>query len=101
MPLGSNASYSCTAIGSVFWHINERDVVGQTRVDNLFRFNIFVPLPTANHSTVIITATPTNNSTLTTVQCRVEDGFTLLNRSDSVGLLAYGELIKYHNYMLL
>ena len=95
MPLGSNASYSCTAIGNVFWRINERDVVGQIRVDNLARFNIFAPLPTANHSTVIITATPTNNSTLTSVQCRVEEvgGITLLNSSVTVGLLVYGKLI--------
>lgn len=96
VPLGSNASYSCTAIGDVFWRINEMEISVQSQVDNLAQSNIFAPLLTANHSVVIITATLVNNVSTIAVECLVaEEGqLRVLNRTGTVGLLVYGELIS-------
>lgn len=94
VPLDSNASYSCAAIGNVFWRINDREVTGLSAVSDLAEFGIFAPLSTPNNSMVIITATLANNDSIS-VQCRVEQEGTIdvLNRTEIVGLLVYGESI--------
>ena len=92
VPLGGNATFSCTVAGYVFWEINGAQVITQ-EIAHLFAVaEIYVPLSTPNHSVVVATATVRNNgSNVTCLVERVAADIAILSRSTSVQLIAYGE----------
>lgn len=94
-PLGSTASFTCTAVGDVFWSVNGLQVLSQSSVDLFAASNIFVPLPTPVSSIVNVT-TRTGNNNGTSYQCLVEQApaLAVLNMSAIVTLLVYGESLK-------
>lgn len=91
-PLGVNATFRCTAVGTVFWEIGGIQFVSQSLVDSQSKFGRFISLPTPSHSEAILTGSVLNNQT--TVECFVveeEGSIRLLNRSEVVSLWVYGE----------
>ena len=93
-PLNSNASFQCTANGSVFWNINGGQVTSPEVAQSFATFDIFAPLSTPYHSEVIINATERNNGT--EVQCLVEEegNIRVLDRSEVVTLQVFGESVQ-------
>ena len=89
-PLHSNATFTCTVTGNIFWDVNGIQVSSQALVDRFMRSGIFVPLSTPGHSEVVVTASLANNGTSYT--CFVEEAGSIdvLNRSEQVQLLVYG-----------
>lgn len=95
-PLHSNATFTCTVTGNVFWTVNNFQVSTQLSVTGLAMSGIFVPLSTPGHSEVVVTASLTNNGTNFT--CSVEEelgSIAVLNRSEPVQLLVYGKCQSY------
>ncbi len=93
VPLGSVATFTCEAEGTVIWSINNRTIDSQELIDISAEFaDIFVPLPTPNRSNVTINAAVENNGTM--VQCLVQDegGFIIVNMSEVVQLLVTSKL---------
>lgn len=92
VPLGANASFTCSAVGSVFWAINSGQVQSLSQVQHLATLNIFVPLSTPSTSEVVITASLVTNGTL--VECLVEEegDVAILNRTETVLIKVYGRL---------
>ncbi len=89
--LGSIANFSCTAVGNVFWDVNGAQVGNQERVNIFAAANIFVPLSTPDHSTVMINVTTTNNGSNMTCLVELEGDIRILNRSAVARLIAYGK----------
>ena len=93
--IGSNVSFSCNAtIGRIIWEINHLQIIGRVQQGIFNDFNIFSPLPTVEYSVVNVTnATYIHNNS--TFECVVEDfrnnAPIILERSDPVKLLVYGE----------
>ncbi len=97
--VGSTIQFSCTAVGNVFWQINDAQVQTQQVVDLFASVGITVPLSTPSYSVVTINASLTTNGT--TVQCLVGEigNITVLNRSDTAELLVFGKLCTYPGLM--
>ena len=96
VPIGSNVSFACSATnGSILWEINSLQITGRSQQDTFNNFNIFSPLPTVGYSVVNVTnVTYEHNDT--TFECVVEgvskdNAPIILERSDAVKLLVYGE----------
>lgn len=94
VPVGARATFTCVAVGNVFWSFNDVQIATQTLVDLVAtQFNVSVPLSTPNRSEVIVDASIANNGS--TFQCLVEDPeiIPVLNRSAIVQLQVLGECI--------
>lgn len=97
VPLGSTTTFTCVVIGNVFWTVNNGQIQTQSQVDDLAKANISVSLSTPNRSEVIVYASIANNAT--TYRCLVEEApgaIKVLNRSESVKLIVYGECLHYY-----
>ena len=94
--LGTNATFSCRGNGQIVWEISSTQVRGQDQVEGFNAVNVFVPLPTADYSELIVTGTRDNNNTRP-IRCVVEPENVLEanEESDAVYLLVYGELNYY------
>ena len=93
VPLHTNISFTCSAVGNVFWSVNGLQVQTPRSVQAFANAGIFVPLPTSSVSGVTITASMSNNGTA--LECLVEEEgrVDILNQSGIVQMLAYGEFI--------
>lgn len=71
--VGSNATFSCTAVGEVVWRVNDRIVDSPILVNAFASIGILVPFPIQNHSVLtVITSSDTIAVTNgTTIQCMV------------------------------
>ena len=89
--LGTNATFSCRGAGSVLWQINGTQVHHPSQVPLFESILLYIPLPRASSSELIITATRVTNATLMIV-CVVDPGIGMgsLVMSDAVQLLVYG-----------
>ena len=89
-----NVSFRCTVNSTVtiIWSINGTQVTVESQVVNFANSFVYVPLPSDDHSEVIITARKSNNNTM--VQCVAIDFATVPltpQFSDEVILKVYGE----------
>ena len=96
--LGTNSTFSCRGTGDVLWQINGTQVRDAGQVPNFERVQVFVPLPRAGSSELIVTATRETNATLI-IKCVVDPGIGMGNlvSSDQVQLLVYGKFLCYLN----
>ena len=92
VPLGSTASFTCRAVGDIFWAVDGLQVTDPANVESFAQRNISVGLSTPNVSIVIALATVRNNET--TIECLVErmGEIAILNRTEIVNLTVYGKL---------
>ena len=96
-PLGANATFRCTAVGRIFWEIDNVQILTEDLVAGQRGVDRFVPLSTVNHSEAVLTATLVNNGTV--VQCHVKEFEVvgpplLLNSSEEVSLLVFGKFLS-------
>ena len=100
-PLGANTTFRCTAVGRIFWELDNVQILTEDLVAGQRGVDRFAPLSTVNHSEAVLTATLINNGTV--VQCHVEElevvGLPLLlNSSEEVSLLVFGKFLSLGKY---
>ena len=93
-PLNVNVSFRCTVSSgiTIIWSINQTQISVDTQVGFFASRFLYVPLPTNDHSEMIITARKSNNNTM--VECVAVD-FDIVpirvQTSDTATLKVYSE----------